>query len=60
METLRFKNFTEILDLEYFELSNLENFIRGLDLNNFTIEFGLRQFECSDLKNLVWFGLSHN
>ena len=54
MEALNFENFREILDLEYFELSNLENFIRGLDLNNFTIEFGLRQFECSNLENFSW------
>ena len=37
--------------LTIFELSNLEIFMRGLDLKNFTIEFGFRQFECSDLEN---------
>ena len=34
-----------------FELSNLANFMRGLNLLNFTIEFGLRQIACPDLEN---------
>ena len=32
MEALNFKNFREILDFEYFELLNLEKFMRDLDL----------------------------
>ena len=36
---------------KFFELSNLENFMRGLDLKNFTIKFGLRQLELLNLEN---------
>ena len=31
----------EALDLQISELSHLENFMRGLNLENFEIEFGL-------------------
>ena len=52
MEALDFEKIQRSSGLrKFFELSNLENFLRGLDLKNFTIEFGLRQLECSDLEH---------
>ena len=51
MEALDFENFKEVLDLENFSVVKLRKFHVRSGLVNFTIEFGLRQLECSNLEN---------
>ena len=57
MEALDFGKIQDSSGLRtFFELSNLEKFMRNLDLKKFTIEFGLRQLELLNLENFsqVW------
>ena len=53
MEALNLENFREILDLDIFLLSNLEDFMRGLDFEIFQLKLNFEIF-------LVEFELSHN